>query len=70
MYVYVDDILAISHDAKSVMDNIQVNFKFKNGKVEPPEMYLGAKLKRRQLGNYECWTMSSYNYVQAAIKNV
>ena len=52
------------------MDNIQVNFKFKNGKVEPPEMYLGAKLKRRQLGNYECWTMSSYNYVQAAIKNV
>ena len=68
--VYVDDILAISHDAKSVMDNIQVNFKIKNGKVEPPEMYLGAKLKRRQLGNYECWTMSSYDYVQAAIKNV
>ena len=68
--VYVDDILAISHDPKTVMKHIQANFKFKDNKVEPPDMYLGAKLRKRKLGNYECWTMSSYEYVQAAINNV
>ena len=66
----MDNILSISHDPNTVMDHIQANFKFKDNKVEPPDMYLGAKLKKRRLGNYECWTMSSYEYIQAAIKNV
>ena len=52
------------------MDHIQSHFKFKNNKVEPPNMYLGVKLRKIKLGTYECWTMSSYNYVQSAIKNV
>ena len=68
--VYVDDILAISHDPKTIMEHIQANFKFKDNKVEPPEMYFGAKLKKRKLGNHELWTMSSYEYIHAAIKNV
>ena len=50
---YVDDILAIVRHPKTVMEHIQANFKFMDNKVEPPEMYLGAKLKIRKLGNYE-----------------
>ena len=54
----------------NVMDDIQSKFKLKNDKVEPPSIYLGAKLRIRYLNTYSCWTMSSYDYVQAAIKNV
>ena len=42
--VYVGDILALSYNAKNVMDHIQSNFKFKDDKIEPPAIYLGAKL--------------------------
>ena len=38
--VYVDDILSISHAPKLIMDQISQGFKFKNNKVEPPEIYL------------------------------
>ena len=68
--VYVDDILSLSIDPTTIMKDIQNNFKFKNNKTESPEMYLGARLKKRRLGDYECWTMSSYDYLQAAIKNI
>ena len=68
--VYVDDILVISDDHKIVMEHIQVNFKFKDNKVEPPAMYIGAKLKKNNIENCEYWTMSTYEYIQAAIKNV
>ena len=52
------------------MDSIQDRFKFKGGKAAVPENYLGSKLKSRQINEYECWMMSSYDYVQAAIKNI
>mgnify|MGYP003326537431 FL=1 len=68
--VYVDDILALSVDPTTIMENIQQRFKFKNNKVDPPDMYLGARLKQRRLGTQLCWTMSSYDYLQAAIKNI
>ena len=57
--IYVDDILSISCAPRLIMDQISQYFKFKNDNVEPPEMYLGAKLKKRSMGNYEYWTMSS-----------
>jgi len=68
--VYVDDILAISHNPTSIMNHIGNDFKFKNDKVEPPSTYLGAKLKIRNLNGKPCWTISSYDYIQSAIKNV
>ena len=68
--VYVDDILAISHNPQQIMDGIQDRFKFKGGKATVPENYLGSKLKFRQINGYGCWTISSYDYVQAAIKNI
>ena len=52
------------------MKHINHNFKFKGDKYEPPSNYLGARLRKRTINRYECWTMSSYNYIQAAIQNV
>ena len=68
--VYVDDILCISHDPKATMEGIQATFKLKDNKIEKPKNYLGAQLAQKVIGGIECWTMSSEDYVKAAIANV
>ena len=68
--VYADEISAIYHDPTSIMNHIGNDFKLKNDKVEPPSTYLDAKLKMRNLNGEPCWTISSYDYIQSAIKNV
>ncbi|CAJ1967966.1 unnamed protein product [Cylindrotheca closterium] len=67
---YVDDILCMSENAKDVMEQISYKFKFKKDKIEQPESYLGAGVKRKVLDGQHMWTMSSYDYVTAAVKNV
>ena len=68
--MYVDDILSISCDARAILDEIQQTFKFKNGKIETPEYYLGAKLQKKPLNGFQCWTITSQDYIKAAVKNV
>ena len=70
MLVYVDDILCMSHAPKRVMDAISKRFKFKKNKVQPPEMYLGARLEEKELNGRRVWTMSSKEYVKASVENV
>ena len=67
---YVDDILAISHDAKKVLRGVQSVFKLKDDKIEPPDMYLGAELGRMTMDGREAWYISSEKYVRAAIENI
>jgi hypothetical protein len=68
--MYVDDILAISCDAKAILEDVQRTFKLKNDKIEPPEFYLGAKLQEKPINGIKCWTVTSQDYVKAAVKNV
>ncbi|KAI2511713.1 Reverse transcriptase (RNA-dependent DNA polymerase) [Fragilaria crotonensis] len=68
--VYVDDILCISHDPRATMEGIQAAFRLKDNKIEKPEHYLGAQLEQKIIGDVECWTMSSEEYVKAAIVSV
>ena len=68
--VYVDDIMCISHDPKATMKGIQATFKLKDDKIEKPENYLGAQLSQSIIEGRECWTMTSEQYVKAAIANV
>ena len=70
MLVYVDDILCISYDARRQMNEIQASLKFKKYKVEPPEFYLGTRLEKKKLNGCYVWTMSSTDYIKAAIANV
>ena len=68
--MYVDDILSIYCDTHSILEEIQGTFNFKNGKIETPEFYLGAKLQKKLIYGIQCWTISSQDYVKAAVKNV
>ena len=68
---YVDDIIYVNFDPLPTMKAIQSKFKFKNDKIEEPDMYLGASMTKmfNSEGN-ECWAMSSDSYCAALVKNV
>lgn len=69
--LYVDDVLAISHDAMSSLREIDKYFHMKPDSIGDPDIYLGAKLRQNQLDNgVFCWSMSSSKYVQEAVANV
>jgi hypothetical protein len=64
------EYVLMSQDALAILQDIQGTFKFKNGKIEPPEFYLGAKLQKKEINGYNCWTITSQDYVKAAVNNV
>ena len=68
--MYVDDILALSCDARAILEEIRSTFKFKDDKIESPAYYLGAKLQKKPINGIKCWTIPSQDYVKAAVKNV
>ena len=67
---YVDDILSVSLDAKSILHSLQGQFKLKGDKIEPPDMYLGAQLGTMQVKGNNGWFMSSEEYVKSTIRNI
>jgi len=68
--LFVDDALAIHHDARSALEEIDNYFPMKLGSIGEPDMYLGAKLKPVTLNNgVKAWGFSSSKYVQEAVRN-
>jgi hypothetical protein len=69
--VYVDDILCISKDTKSIMDQIAQTYRLKEGSVQLPERYLGANIEKWtfQDGRH-LWSMSAKSYIKSAIENI
>lgn len=69
--MYVDDILAISMEPRSVLESLKTDtIRFKNDKIDTPDMYLGAKLERKPLNGNTCWCITSNDYVNAAVKTI
>jgi hypothetical protein len=69
--IYVDDILCVHHDPGSPLEKLDEYFKIKEGSIQVPTFYLGAKLKKTVLTNgVVAWSMSSRKYVQSAVQNV
>jgi hypothetical protein len=69
--IYVDDILCVHHDPGSPLAKLDEYFKMKEGSIQVPTFYLGAKLKKTVLTNgVVAWGMSSSKYVQSAVQNV
>ena len=69
--MYVDDILAISIDPTGILKIMEgKTVKYKNGKIAPPEMYLGARLKRKMINGNMCWTITSYDYVISDVQTI
>jgi len=66
--VYVDDLMAISHDPDAIMKGIAASYDLKDT-VKPPERYLGANIGKWQLSDgREVWCMSGQDYVKNAVK--
>ena len=68
---YVDDLLCIHEDPTIALNQIQEDFKFKDGKIEEPDTYLGGDLSK--IANTDgklCWSMSADKYCMALVKNV
>jgi hypothetical protein len=71
LLVYVDDVLAISHELKVLIDTIGEYYKVKPGSDKEPDIYLGANVEKVQMPDgREVWAMSPRNYVKNAIKTV
>ncbi len=47
---YVDDIICLSHKAtETLWEVMHGTFKVKQDKIEPPDIYLGAQLQKRDI---------------------
>ena len=70
--LYVDDCLVISENPEHIIRNeIGKHWELKKGSVGPPSLYLGNKVSHVTLENdQQCWSFSSSQYTQAAVKNV
>jgi hypothetical protein len=69
--IYVDGILCVHHDPGTPLANLDEYFKMKEGSIQVPTLYVGAKLKKNVLSNgMVAWGMSYSKYVQSAVQNV
>ena len=69
--LYVDDCMAISHDAATTLREIDKFFPMKPGSIGDPDVYLGGKLRKIKLPNgIFVWANSSSRYVQEIVANV
>jgi hypothetical protein len=69
--IYVDDILCVHHDPGAPLENLDEYFKMKEGSIQVPAFYVGAKLNKTVLPNgVVAWDMSSRKYMQSAVHNV
>jgi hypothetical protein len=73
LFVYVNDILALSHKAEDTIKEITAfykakDYKAKDGSIKSPEIYLGANVSKMQLPDgREVWTTSPRTYVKNAL---
>ena len=72
LWLYVDDVLCISTDPKSVLEKeIGKYWTLKSGSLGPPTIYQGNKVSKVTLENkVTTLSFSSSQYIQNAIKNV
>ena len=69
--LYVDDALAIHHDAEQTLRRIDKYFPMKPKSIGDPDIYLGAKMRQVTLPNgVIAWAMSPSKHVQEAVRNV
>ena len=68
--VYVDDVLHFDHEPSILMDELEFSYRLKD-KADAPDRYLGANIDKVQLSDgSEAWSMSSYEYLSNAIKDL
>jgi hypothetical protein len=66
--VYVDDILAILHAQRAIMETVRKQYRLKE-EPTPPKVYLGATIKPWSIPNETkpVWSMNSSSYLKEAL---
>jgi hypothetical protein len=70
--VYVDDLLALSHQSDKIMKELENFYRLKDSYAKPTR-YLGAMVKEWHFpncANKSHWALSSCQYVKEAVRNV
>jgi len=68
LFVYVNNIISVSHRAKEAIAEITKFHKAKEGSIKEPDIYLGADVAKFQLPDgREAWSTSPRSYVKNAI---
>ena len=49
LFIYIDDILSLSHKTKECITEITAHYRAKEGSIKLPEIYLGVDIKKFQL---------------------
>ena len=62
--------MSISFEPRRALEQIQEQFKFKKDKMEPPGVYLGGNIEKKNINGHDAWTLSSRDYVKAAIDTI
>jgi len=73
IFVYVDDLLVISHSPITILKGINEVYRMKEGSITVPELYLGAQIKQFKPSNQPgevYWSMSAEHYLKEAIRNL
>jgi hypothetical protein len=71
LLVYLDNVLAISHELKVLIDTIGEYSKGQSRSDKEPDIYHGANVKKVQMPyGREVWTTSPHNCIKNAIKTV
>ena len=71
LFVYVGDILAVSHKATDVIKGITAFYRAKEGSIKLPDIYLGAnRMKVKMLDGREFWGSSLRDFVKNAVITV
>ena len=68
LFVYINDILALSHWAGDMIKEITEFYKAKEGSIKQLEIYLGTNVSKMQLPDgWEVWATSPKTYVKNSI---
>ena len=71
IFMYVDNILAVSQKATNVIKEITAFYRAKEGSINIPDIYLGLNIMKVQmLDGCEVWGSSSRDYVKNVIITV
>ena len=74
--VYIDDLLIVSHDPKTVMQDLQRRYTIKPDSIKSPDEYLGSEIRRYTIpdtqdpSNRDRWAMSADKYCKRALAEV
>jgi hypothetical protein len=65
--VYVDDLLVVSHEARSILTKLEKDYNYRLKDVGPPKRYLGGTIGTYDLNGTQTWSLSAQEYLEKAL---